>query len=399
MNRNNNRIIGDIEILRGLAVLMVLYAHLGFLIYWQPAWLKKSFDLFGFFGGVDLFFCISGFVISRSFLPQISNVWTDRKAAVSVTVAFWIRRCWRLLPSAWLWAILCLLCTFFGNPYIWGDKNNIVYDFVAAITHCYNFHSFAGLHGQARTVHSTLGVYWSLSLEEQFYILFPLILIILKNKARWVFLVLFILSFFIVFMPFIKGVPDFFRWGAFTFGVLIGWACWKKHYLYTALEPRFLGSSSHSSWLIVLFVFVFITLCSGHVAAKHTYSLLALASGFIVFVASFNKDYLNTNYFLSEILCWLGSRSYSLYLIHMPSFLLTRNILYAIYGAEVDTTKATFDPTLWQYVHLGIGFAFTFIFAELNYRFLELPLRDKGKMIAQRYLETMESPPQKLDNQ
>jgi peptidoglycan/LPS O-acetylase OafA/YrhL len=83
----------------------------------------------------------------------------------------------------------------------------------------------------------------------------------------------------------------------------------------------------------------------------------------------------------------------------MPSFLLTRNILYAIYGAEVDTTKATFDPTLWQYVHLGIGFAFTFIFAELNYRFLELPLRDKGKMIAQRYLETMESPPQKLDNQ
>ena len=387
MNHKNTKIIGDIEILRGLAVLMVLYAHLGFLIYWQPAWLKKSFDLFGFFGGVDLFFCISGFVISRSFLPQISDVWSDRKAAISVTVAFWIRRCWRLLPSAWFWACICLICTLFGNPYIWGNKNNIVYDFVAALTHCYNFHSFAGLHGQARTVHSTLGVYWSLSLEEQFYIAFPLLLIFLKQKARWVFLVLFVLSFFVLFMPFIKGVPDFFRWGAFTFGVLIGWASWKKHYLYSSLEPKFLAGSPFSLWLLVLFVFFFITLCSGHVAANHTYSLLAIASGFIVFIASFNKDYLYSNYFIYEILCWFGSRSYSLYLIHMPSFLLTRNIIYNIYGAEVDATKAGFDSVLWQNVHLVVGFALTLILSELNYRFLEIPLRNKGKNIAQSYLE------------
>lgn len=94
--------IEDIEVLRGLAVSWVVVWHTrGELFVELPGALEAFYRYFGGGSGVDLFFVISGFVITRSLAPilEACSGWREwwRHA-----VAFWIRRAFRLLPSAWL---------------------------------------------------------------------------------------------------------------------------------------------------------------------------------------------------------------------------------------------------------------------------------------------------------
>src|SRR4051794_35893496 len=99
----------EVEALRGVAVLMILYAHLG------SVWLGD--DLYNWTRnyvqpgtGVDLFFCISGYVITHHLLTQ------DRSSFLQFAIPFWIRRFWRLAPTAWLWlAITLAFCYAFDD--------------------------------------------------------------------------------------------------------------------------------------------------------------------------------------------------------------------------------------------------------------------------------------------
>src|SRR4051794_16579675 len=108
--------IDDIECLRAIAVLGVLIFHLqGVLFYWNPIWLGDIFKHFASWSGVDLFFGISGFVIARSLLPQLAAGAGNPGLQRRTLMAFWTRRGFRLLPSAWLWLALIMLAVLLFN--------------------------------------------------------------------------------------------------------------------------------------------------------------------------------------------------------------------------------------------------------------------------------------------
>ncbi|MDR6373862.1 peptidoglycan/LPS O-acetylase OafA/YrhL [Paraburkholderia caledonica] len=111
----------DIEILRGVAVLFVLGDHL--LGFWNIEGVQSALsDYLSLWGGVDLFFAISGFVITRSLLRSMADLHSlqDRVRAL---VSFWIKRVWRLWPAAWFWLVLPFVVAFVAMPEMRADAN------------------------------------------------------------------------------------------------------------------------------------------------------------------------------------------------------------------------------------------------------------------------------------
>src|SRR5580693_514770 len=106
-----NHRIKDIELLRGIAVLFVLFEHTRFNLFGQPSEvLAFIYTHFGFWNGVDLFFAISGFVIARDLIPRLNRS-DSRETFFAIAAKFWVRRAWRLWPTAWLWLALLLVAT------------------------------------------------------------------------------------------------------------------------------------------------------------------------------------------------------------------------------------------------------------------------------------------------
>ncbi|WP_414651232.1 hypothetical protein, partial [Escherichia coli] len=64
--------------------------------------------------GVDLFFCISGYVVAKSYWEYFDR-YRVRGLFWPAARSFWVRRCYRLLPSAWLWVMVGILCSLAFN--------------------------------------------------------------------------------------------------------------------------------------------------------------------------------------------------------------------------------------------------------------------------------------------
>jgi peptidoglycan/LPS O-acetylase OafA/YrhL len=135
---------------RGVAILMVLISHVSSALPWHI-----GASLGGH--GVALFFVLSGFLITTLFMRE-------REATGRINLrAFYLRRFFRLMPVAWLYlatvGVLAALRLADAKPI----------DFAACL---FFFRNFIERHGAIIT-----GQFWSLSIEEQFYLAWPLILI------------------------------------------------------------------------------------------------------------------------------------------------------------------------------------------------------------------------------
>ncbi len=158
-----------LDLFRCMAVLLVLTSHslLGFL----NTEALRAFTFYLGDLGVDLFFVLSGFLIG-TILIKIHN-----KEAVTTfgsVKGFWVRRWFRTLPNYWLILVIYILFFKFYNLYIPYHKLPLYLTFL-----------------QNAFVHNEwfYGVAWSLSIEEWFYLLFPLVLLVvqhffLKSKMR-----------------------------------------------------------------------------------------------------------------------------------------------------------------------------------------------------------------------
>lgn len=158
----------DIEGLRGLAVLLVVIFHA------RPTWLPGGFI------GVDVFFVLSGFLITRLLVDELESTGTI------ALPTFWARRARRLLPiSAFVIVITVLASWVILAPYA---VRSVVSDAVAASGFFVNFR-FAFQLGDyfgaqlAASSPSPLLHYWSLAVEEQFYLVWPILLIAVTRRA------------------------------------------------------------------------------------------------------------------------------------------------------------------------------------------------------------------------
>lgn len=167
LSGNRDRAQGDhlvqLDGIRGIAILLVLMAHYGIHTFRAAEPYERSVD-FGYLG-VTLFFVLSGYLITRLLILE-----ENRSGTISLK-RFYLRRCLRLFPALWLYLLVVAGLTWAGvlpwNPWT---------SFLCSLFYVRNFW------GQG---HETDHL-WSLSLEEQFYCVWPVLFCLLprQNRAR-----------------------------------------------------------------------------------------------------------------------------------------------------------------------------------------------------------------------
>ena len=377
-----HRRIDDIELLRGVAVIFVLIEHTRInLVTWKSDALTHLYAYFGFWTGVDLFFAISGFVIARSLLPSLEEC-RDDLAFFNTTIAFWVRRAWRLLPSAWLWlAFLVVASVAFNRSGAFRPFHDNVEGAVAAVFDLANIWVAEGLG------HHEFGAsfpYWSLSLEEQFYLLLPVAVFLFRRNLVPLIAAAVVLQ--IVYPRSQIAMAVVLRTDALLLGVLI--AIWSAHPSYKLFEPTGLARNALMRFAMLgLLLVLLAALGSDQLAVSpQRVGVVALVSAALVLIASYDRDYLMRKGPLKRLLLWAGSRSYALYLVHIPAFFLTREIWFRL--SPPDTV---FGGRFWLR-YLVTAAILLVLFAELNFRLVETPLRRRGARIAERLRRRVVAP-------
>lgn len=360
----------DIEILRVVGVLFVLFAHSHGLFPWPTSYTAAVAPIFDTWTGVDLFFCVSGYIITRSVLREFERT-GGQGNFLNFAVPFWIRRAWRLWPTAWVWLTFLLVASivFRDSGYFGRFSNNLLYQ-IYSMLHLANFYGFYCKWSHTCGINQ---VYWSLSTEEQFYFLFPIVLFLVPRKY-WIYA---FLAVFAVQFPMNRGgdLAGFLRCDAIALGVVI--TLLQNRREYRRLEPVFLANKA-----VALCVFAMLTLTLGALGAAEitlvpfSTGIVAVVSGLMVFIASFDKGYLVPFRWLHGIVEYLGSRTYTIYVVHIPAFLTAKEVWRHILpaGTHVDSTYTL----RFGLMGLGLLIAFT----ELNYHLIENPLRHYGARVA-----------------
>jgi peptidoglycan/LPS O-acetylase OafA/YrhL len=157
----------DVEGLRAVAVVLVVLYHAG---------LK---GLTGGYVGVDVFFVISGFVITGVLLREHAT--TNR---VSI-VGFYGRRSRRIIPAATLVIIVTVALTYFFLGIVYGNQTATDARWTAVFLANFRFSSVGTNYLAAQQPPSPLQNFWSLAVEEQFYLVYaPLVVLIATVRTR-----------------------------------------------------------------------------------------------------------------------------------------------------------------------------------------------------------------------
>jgi len=361
---SGHRRIADIEVLRAVAILCVLVQHSVWNLVFDVPWLFRFLGHVPLWCGVDLFFVVSGFVITRGLLPALRNTGHSLTALKS----FWVRRVFRLWPAAWCWlALMVVGSLLFRNPPFMGTPALNLRGALAGVFAFANIRF--GLHGFG-VPYGPSFPYWSLSLEEQFYLVAPPIIML---AGRW--LSVLVVVFLLVQLPLAHNRLYFFmRNDGLLWGVLL------------AASPALLRAAPAAARLVarvplggaavLLACLGAMTQLSPPFEQSPPYWLggLAAAAAAPVWLAGANRDVFHAG-LLQRPLLWLGSRSYALYLCHMPVYQC----------AAALSRQIGYDPVLHNHIELrsaAIGVALLAAAAEATYRIVEAPLRKVGSRLA-----------------
>lgn len=152
MSQTSRKYFPKLDGLRAIAILMVLVHHLG-------GYLGSFFDA-GYYG-VDLFFVISGYLITSILVSSEGSFSTAYKTFLG-------RRTLRIFPVYYL-TLMVLFCLNVG-------ATRVGIGYLATYTWNYARHLWEG---------SQIHYLWSLSVEEQFYLFWPVLVLMLRNQLRW----------------------------------------------------------------------------------------------------------------------------------------------------------------------------------------------------------------------
>ena len=324
----------DIQALRGLAVLLVVVYHARLYV----------FDA-GYLG-VDIFFVISGFLITSMVKNQIER---DKFSFTE----FYFRRAKRLLPAAYTtFAVTALLSAFILTATEYGQ---FVDQLIGAVTFTANFvlmfqGSYFGGDAELKPLLHT----WSLSIEEQYYLLMPALLYFLPRRY-WVRFVVFVV---IASLALCIGFGLFWRSSvAFYFFPTRAWEMGLG-----SLGAFVMARSDVQSVAKSLFwpsVAALIILPIFPVGGLHPGIDAVLACVATLVVILRNHPVLQG--VLTRPLAFVGDFSYSLYLIHWPLFALAANM----WIGEMP-------------LHLKIGLlALSIVLSYAQYRYVEDPVRKR----------------------
>lgn len=362
MDQKNNQI----ETLRAAAIGFVLLSHFPV----AGAWFAEASRYVELWSGVDLFFVISGFLITGS-LTRLRAARTERALWFLELKAFWIRRAFRLLPAAWLWLLIPLLLSLcLGDQPLFAPFSTLFNDALAAalqVANLYWAHCIgSGQWGQLCSQPPIVGPYWSLSLEEQFYLLLPLVIVLLPARRLVALVVVVIVAHALWDRP-IFSLAWYVRPDSLLWGVLL--ALLGQHFDRSGLPARLAAVPGRSLLSILLLaVLAWLPVKGAELfAGVSTVAVIALVSALLVWLAACDAG-IEPGAFL----LWMGSRSYALYLVHYPIYALVQLLLFPTAGSS--------GPELALYALCAmsmIGLA-----AEATYRLVEMPLRNYGRRLS-----------------
>jgi peptidoglycan/LPS O-acetylase OafA/YrhL len=349
------RYMAGLDGLRAVAVLAVVLYHL------NAGWAS------GGLLGVGVFFVLSGYLITDLLLAE-----REREGTIALG-RFWLRRARRLLPGLWVMlAVVTLWVAFLAPSQLTGLRGALLgalfyfSNWWYAFQHVSYFASFGPL--------SPLGHLWSLAVEEQFYLLWPLLLILaLRFVRRRELLIGMVIvgavasawAMATLFQPGSDPTRVYEGTDTRAFQLLIGAA------LAFVLPSRRLAASTSRLWRHTLDVLgaVGIAVIVAMVMGTDQYEaflyrggmvILSLATMFVVAALAHPSTVLSRALGVSP-LRWIGVRSYGIYLWHYPVIVLT---------TPVDGIAG---PLL-----SGLQVGATVAIAALSWRFVEEPIRRRG---------------------
>ncbi len=347
----------EIDGLRALAVIPVIFYH-------------ASYPFFsGGYLGVDIFFVISGYLISHIILDELAK---NRFSILN----FWKRRAKRILPA--LLSVI-IFTSFLSYFYIPNNEIKVFTNSVVSSLFFYSnfFFQFNTGYFDLAAEYQPLIHTWSLSIEEQFYILFPIFLLLFyKSNYKLLLFIILILSLFFaqwggnlkLSYPYIEDELLFYNKGLFNDFMLPFSRVWELILGFFAsiilIKKKKIFSSNKFLAESICFISLGLIFFSVYNFDKYSpypsfYTLVPCLSTFFLII------FLNNSIFLikllsNTILVKIGLISYSLYLFHFPIFSLLKFNLYSFSNS---------------YVLDFIIFFLVIIIAALNYKFIETPFR------------------------
>ena len=349
--------------LRGMAVLAVIAYHL-----WPQV-------LPGGFLGVDLFFVLSGYLITGGLLRRLD-------AGLSVGLrGFWIRRARRLIPAMLLMLVGATALAILAG----GDlPAGLRAQWLGALSYTSNWLQIAAGNSYFASAEPPYFQHlWSLAIEEQFYLLWPVVLVllvvVLRTKTKLLAAVAILgvasaASMAWTFAPSQDSSPLYFGTWTHGFGLLIGSAA----AIYASSRPGPLGrgplplAGRTGQWavgvpLVAMLAAMFLLPDTSAVAYRGGMALFCVASAGVILslesVHTLVRAVLNQQH-----LRWMGNRSYGLYLWHWPLVVLA-GVLFPPQAATAATLCVL---------------AATFLAAAASWHLVEQPIMRDGFRVSLR---------------
>lgn len=338
----------DIQGLRAIAVLLVFFSHVGDSIF------------AGGFIGVDVFFVISGYVITQLILVE------NYKTGKFNFLRFYAKRLKRLMPALLLMILCTLVALYWLLPlYIFESQIDSSLSATAWVSNIYflfqNNNYFSNLDGSGNFFLHT----WSLGIEEQFYLVWPLLLVFLfflKKPKNGLYLGLITITALSLILHFsLSSYSDLYsfylmptRFWQFSLGGIAA---------YLQLNQNNKQTNTHklNGFLygigLALIIFAAVYLNSGY-RYPYVYVLIPSIGSFLLLISYENKGIWLQDLLSKGPMVWLGNLSYSLYLWHWPVILFIE---------QYDLGSG--------WVQILFAFSCTLLISTLAYYLVENPIR------------------------
>ena len=363
MSNNKSKYLPSIDSLRALAVLAVIIYHVD--VNYLP----------GGFLGVDLFFVLSGYLISSLIIKEF------RKTGTVNLYNFYIRRARRLLPAVYFMITVGLVVMVLFNEVLLRKSHlDAIFGYIYSSNWWYIFHKldyFDSFGAQSPFKHL-----WSLAIEEQFYMIFPFLFLLVNGKKKskdgtyklnknflYVIVGLILVSLIAHILLFdINNISRiYFGTDTRAFSLLVGVVgaiLYPMERLHSKVTPQQNMIYSVVSLVSIATLITVMIYTSEYNALLYRGGFLLVAIlGLIVIISSGKQHTLMSKLLSFKPIVFIGKISYSLYLWHFPILVLTTPV------SEIG------NPNIF-FVILRI--VLTFAIAIVSYVFVETPIRKLG---------------------
>jgi len=344
----------QLDAVRAFAVVLVMLAHyLSRVGFHQLPYLWL---------GVDVFFVLSGFLITGILINKKPVVGNPRLTEIK---NFFIRRVLRLFPAYYLLIIVFWGAFKFAHLYIWNNDFNPYFFFYIPNWYFYLHPSMGS---------GSFNHIWSLGVEEQFYLVWPWIILFLPIKwLKYLFPCIIVLSIMLRFI--FISIPKFDMLPFCNFHTLGAGALLAYYYYKEPGQLFFKQIIRFREWLfLILFVLLVIVLVYQPFRALNGIlaDILVPADAALLVLCSVQGwSFAGRIIAGNKMVQYIGKISYGIYLYHMP----VPDTIKAVakhFGVTINYFE---HPYLWLAVFFGI----TFIIASFSYRFIERPFLNLKK--------------------